>query len=242
MTCSRCGGEWCAVDEFDEQARGAFDDCAATQLEQMRRDLADLRARGVVPDADCTCGSGGHPRPCAKHPHRMEMHAREIDAENALEQMRRERDEARATNARLHRRAQGVDARKPDDEETIRRLRAEVAATAKHAGHVIGYVFRLRCALSDAQHATSMAVRERDEARAHAEERTAKVRDLARCAAASEARASAYAAKLAQCGARLERVQEAVGWLGNTTLGGSWTAMDVVNEVLRIIDEKEGGQ
>lgn len=92
MTCSRCGGEWCAVDEFDEQARGAFDDCAATQLEQMRRDLADLRARGVVPDADCTCGSGGHPRPCAKHPHRMEMHAREIDAENALEQMRRERD------------------------------------------------------------------------------------------------------------------------------------------------------
>lgn len=222
-------------------------DSLATQLEQMRRDLADLRARGVVPDADCTCGSGGHPRPCARHPHRMEMHAREIDAENALEQMRRERDEARsyrdamaqelgdaradlaearATNARLHRRAQGVDARKPDDEETIRRLRAEVRATAKHAGHVIGYVFRLRCALSDAQHATSMAVRERDDARAHAEERTAKVRDLARCAAASEARARAYAAKL-------ERVREVV------------TADDyddVRAEALRIIDEKEGGQ
>lgn len=287
MTCSRCGGEWCAVDEFDEQARGAFDDCAATQLEQMRRDLADLRARGVVPDADCTCGSGGHPRPCAKHPHRMEMHAREIDAENALEQMRRERDEARATkaiarwqeavkdgreasalrkrmdervqrerlapfvariaelererdearvdlaearatNARLHRRAQGVDARKPDDEETIRRLRAEVAATAKHAGHVIGYVFRLRCALSDSQHATSMTVRERDEARAHAEERTAKVRDLARCAAASEARASAYAAKL-------ERVRDA---LVDGDVRDDSAALLVA---LRIIDEKAGG-
>lgn len=246
MTCSRCGGEWCAVDEFDEQARGAFDDCAATQLEQMRRDLADLRARGVVPDADCTCGSGGHPRPCAKHPHRMEMHAREIDTENALEQMRRERDEARrdrdavvqklgeawadlagarATNARLHRRAQGVDARKPDDEETIRRLRAEVAATAKHAGHVAGHVYRLQMATNFAQHATSMAVRERDEARAHAEERTAKVRDLARCAAASEARASAYAAKLA----RIREVAEC-------------DYHDTPRTVLRIIDEKESGQ
>ena len=225
MTCSRCGGEWCAVDEFDEQARGAFDDSIATQLEQMRRDLADLRARGVVPDADCTCGSGGHPRPCAKHPHRMEMHAREIDAENALEQMRRERDEARATNARLHRRAQGVDARKPDDEALIRRLRADVRGQAKHAGHVIGYVFRLQMATNFAQHATSMAVRERDEARAHAEERTAKVRDLARCAAASEARARAYAAKLA----RIREVAEC-------------DYHDTPRTVLRIIDEKEGGQ
>ena len=128
--------------------------CAAV-LEQMRRDLEDLRARGVVPDADCTCGSGGHPRPCAKHPHRMEMHAREIDAENALEQMRRERDEARA----------------------------------------------------------------------HAEERTAKVRDLARCAAASEARASEYAAKLA----RVRQVVTADDY------------DDVRAEALRIIDEKEGG-
>ncbi len=225
MTCSRCGGEWCAVDEFDEQARGAFDDSIATQLEQMRRDLADLRARGVVPDADCTCGSGGHPRPCAKHPHRMEMHAREIDAENALEQMRRERDEARATNARLHRRAQGAEARKPEDDETIRRLRAEVAATAKHAGHVAGHVYRLQMAANFAQHATSMAVRERDEARAHAEERTAKVRDLARCAAASEARARAYAAKLA----RIREVAEC-------------DYHDTPRTVLRIIDEKEGGQ
>lgn len=200
-------------------------DSLATQLEQMRRDLEDLRARGVVPDADCTCGSGGHPRPCAKHPHRMEMHAREIDAENALEQMRRERDEARATNARLHRRAQGVDARKPDDEETIRRLRAEVAATAKHAGHVAGHVYRLQMATNFAQHATSMAVRERDEARAHAEERTAKVRDLARCAAASEARARAYAAKLA----RIREVAEC-------------DYHDTPRTVLRIIDEKEGGQ
>lgn len=213
MTCSRCGGEWCAVDEFDEQARGAFDDCAATQLEQMRRDLADLRARGVVPDADCTCGSGGHPRPCAKHPHRMEMHAREIDTENALEQMRRERDEARETNARLHRRAQGVEARSPDDEETIRRLRAEVAATAKHAGHVAGHVYRLQMA---------------DEARAHAEERTAKVRDLARCAAASEARARAYAAKL-------ERVRDA---LVDGDVRDDSAALLVA---LRIIDEKAGG-
>ena len=225
MTCSRCGGEWCAVDEFDEQARGAFDDSIATQLEQMRRDLADLRARGVVPDADCTCGSGGHPRPCAKHPHRMEMHAREIDTENALEQMRRERDEARATNARLHRRAQGVEAGKPEDEETIRRLRAEVAATAKHAGHVAGHVYRLQMATNFAQHATSVAVRERDEARAHAEERTAKVRDLARCAAASEARASEYAAKLA----RVRQVVTADDY------------DDVRAEALRIIDEKEGG-
>lgn len=211
----------------------------ATQLEQMRRDLADLRARGVVPDADCTCGSGGHPRPCAKHPHRMEMHAREIDTENALEQMRRERDNARAelamadcallsaraTNAKLHRRAQGVDARKPEDEETIRRLRAEVAATAKHAGHVAGHVYRLQMATNFAQHATSMAVRERDEARAHAEERTAKVRDLARCAAASEARARAYAAKLA----RIREVAEC-------------DYHDTPRTVLRIIDEKESGQ
>jgi hypothetical protein len=196
-----------------------------TQLEQMRRDLADLRARGVVPDADCTCGSGGHPRPCAKHPHRMEMHAREIDTENALEQMRRERDEARATNARLHRRAQGVEAGKPEDEETIRRLRAEVAATAKHAGHVAGHVYRLQLAANFAQHATSMAVRERDEARAHAEERTAKVRDLARCAAASEARARAYAAKLA----RIREVAEC-------------DYHDTPRTVLRIIDEKESGQ
>ena len=228
MTCSRCGGEWCAVDEFDEQARGAFDDSIATQLEQMRRDLADLRARGVVPDADCTCGSGGHPRPCAKHPHRMEMHAREIDTENALEQMRRERDEARATNARLHRRAQGVEAGKPEDEETIRRLRAEVAATAKHAGHVAGHVYRLQMATNFAQHATSVAVRERDEARAHAEERTAKVRDLARCAAASEARASAYAAKL-------ERVRDA---LVDGDVRDDSAALLVA---LRIIDEKAGG-
>ena len=203
-------------------------DSLATQLEQMRRDLADLRARGVVPDADCTCGSGGHPRPCAKHPHRMEMHAREIDAENALEQMRRERDEARATNARLHRRAQGVDARKPDDEALIRRLRADVRGQAKHAGHVIGYVFRLQMATNFAQHATSMAVRERDEARAHAEERTAKVRDLARCAAASEARARAYAAKL-------ERVRDA---LVDGDVRDDSAALLVA---LRIIDEKAGG-
>ena len=155
----------------------------------------------------------------------MEMHAREIDAENALEQMRRERDEARATNARLHRRAQGVDARKPDDEALIRRLRADVRGQAKHAGHVIGYVFRLQMATNFAQHATSMAVRERDEARAHAEERTAKVRDLARCAAASEARARAYAAKLA----RIREVAEC-------------DYHDTPRTVLRIIDEKEGGQ
>lgn len=277
-------------------------DSLATQLEQMRRDLADLRARGVVPDADCTCGSGGHPRPCAKHPHRMEMHAREIDTENALEQMRREREqarlgweraaekdraygdmiaqrdalqaeidatwtalgvigrgrgvtlperaakvvaardgfcdkgvaltqelaEARATNARLHRRAQGVEAGKPEDEETIRRLRAEVVATAKHAGHVAGHVYRLQMAANFAQHATSMAVRERDEARAHAEERTAKVRDLARCAAASEARASAYAAKL-------ERVRDA---LVDGDVRDDSAALLVA---LRIIDEKAGG-
>lgn len=113
-----------------------------------------------------------------------------------LEQMRRERDEARsdrdamaqalgetrvdlaearATNARLHRRAQGVDARKPEDELLIRRLRADVRGQAKHAGHVIGYVMRLRCALSDAQHAVFMALRERDEARA----KLARVRALA---------------------------------------------------------------
>ena len=42
-------------------------------------------------------------------------------------------DEARATNAVLHRRAQGVEAGKPDDAETIRRLRREVRALAKHA-------------------------------------------------------------------------------------------------------------
>lgn len=142
-----------------------------------------------------------------------------------IAELERDLAEARATNARLHRRAQGVDARKPDDEALIRRLRAEVRATAKHAGHVIGYVFRLRCALSDAQHATSMAVRERDEARAHAEERTAKVRDLARCAAASEARARAYAAKLA----RIREVAEC-------------DYHDTPRTVLRIIDEKEGGQ
>lgn len=67
---------------------------AVRERDEARAELADLRARGVVPDADCTCGSGGHPRPCAKHPHRMEMHAREIDMENAL-------DEARAKLARV---------------------------------------------------------------------------------------------------------------------------------------------
>ena len=67
--------------------------------------------------------------------------------------------------------------------------------------------------------------RERDEARAHAEERTAKVRDLARCAAASEARARAYAAKLA----RIREVAEC-------------DYHDTPRTVLRIIDEKEGGQ
>jgi chromosome segregation ATPase len=65
--------------------------------------------------------------------------------------------------------------------------------------------------------------RERDEARAHAEERTAKVRDLARCAAASEARARAYAAKLA----RIREVAEC-------------DYHDTPRTVLRIIAECEG--
>ena len=213
MTCSRCGGEWCAVDEFDEQARGAFDDCAATQLEQMRRDLADLRARGVVPDADCTCGSGGHPRPCAKHPHRMEMHAREIDAENALEQMRRERDEARATKAI----ARWQEAVKDGREASALRKRMDERVQRERLAPFVARIAELE--------------RERDEARAHAEERTAKVRDLARCAAASEARARAYAAKL-------ERVREVVLWRYDSMT----TACEALADVLRIIDEKEGGQ
>lgn len=248
MTCSRCGSEWCAVDEFDEQARGAFDDCAATQLEQMRRDLEDLRARGVVLDADCTCGSGGHPRPCAKHPHRMEMHAREIDTENALEQMRRERDEARnelvevhfalaearETNARLHRRAQGVVAGKPEDEETIRRLRAEVVATAKHAGYVAGHVFRLRCALSDAQHAQSMAVRERDEARAtiDAAWNATGVAGAVRGLTTLDDVVQCHRHDLMEARAKLARIREVA----------ECDYHDTPRVVLRIIDEKEGGQ
>lgn len=211
----------------------ALHEVLATQLEQMRRDLADLRARGVVPDADCTCGSGGHPRPCAKHPHRMEMHAREIDAENALEQMRRERDESRATNARLHRRAQGVGARKPDDEETIRRLRAEVRATAKHAGHVIGYVFRLRCALSDAQHARDADARsfnatiDREHARLERAER-----DLA------DLRAKLARIRDVVLWAKLARIRDVVAWRYDSIT----TACEALADVLRIIDEKEGGQ
>lgn len=194
MTCSRCGGEWCAVDEFGEQAQRAFDGCAATQLEDAREVIVTLRAT-------------------------MEQMRRERDearSERDCEQsrvnsLRAALDGARETNARLHRRAQGVDARKPDDEDLIRRLRADVRGQAKHAGHVIGYVMRLRCALSDAQHAGTKAERARDEARA----------------------------KLAR---KLARIHHVLVQLGNATPGGTMTAMDVVNEALRIIDEKEGGQ
>ena len=37
----------------------------------------------------CTCGSGGHPRPCNKHPFGVELHAAEIE----IEQLKEENDQ-----------------------------------------------------------------------------------------------------------------------------------------------------
>lgn len=146
-----------------------------------------------------------------------------------LEQMRRERDNARAelamadcallsaraTNAKLHRRAQGVDARSPDDADLIRRLRADVRGQAKHAGHVIGYVFRLRCALSDSQHA-----------------RDADARSFNATIDREHARLERVERDLADLRAKLTHIREVA----------ECDYHDTPRTVLRIIDEKEGGQ
>lgn len=177
-----------------------------------------------------------------------------------LEQMRRERDdanadrdamaqelgdtradlaEARATNARLHRRAQGVDARKPEDEETIRRLRAEVVATAKHAGYVAGHVFRLRRALSDAQHAQSMAVRERDEARAtiDAAWNATGVAGAVRGLTTLDDVVQCHRHDLMEARAKLARIRRALVRIGSVTPGGTMTAMDALRALRDLGDE-----
>ena len=116
--------------------------------------------------------------------------------------------------------AEGVADMLRDDLHEVEQDARDMADQLNECAHLLG------CERGDiVRSLEAQAVRERDEARAHAEERTAKVRDLARCAAASEARARAHAAKL-------ERVREVV------------TADDyddVRAEALRIIDEKEGG-
>ena len=195
-------------------------DSLATQLEQMRRERDEARARKVPPTVDELTMAM---MDAAVARTQRDAHAMQ------LEQMRRERDEAqaelaeanrallgssmagvalanmldeaRATNARLHRRAQGVEARSPDDADLIRRLRADVRGQAKHAGYVAGFVYRLRLAANFAQHATSMAVRERDEARA-----------------------------------KLARIQDAI-----ISQHPVLTECEMLTHVLRIIDEKEGG-
>lgn len=58
---------------------------AVAERDALRAELDDLKARGVVLDQDCTCGSGGHPRPCDKHPHRMEIHCDELNLINEFE-------------------------------------------------------------------------------------------------------------------------------------------------------------
>jgi hypothetical protein len=49
--------------------------------------LGRLRENGIVLDQDCTCGSGGHPRECKKHPLRFDRHVRELNEIGQLEDL-----------------------------------------------------------------------------------------------------------------------------------------------------------
>lgn len=44
----------------------------------------------------CTCGSGGHPRDCAMHPDRRQMHCQEIDLLNAYDRIKGLREAIKA--------------------------------------------------------------------------------------------------------------------------------------------------
>lgn len=49
-------------------------------------------AAGIIPETKCTCGSGGHPRHCDKHPDRRELHIVEMNYENALHKIENLKD------------------------------------------------------------------------------------------------------------------------------------------------------
>lgn len=73
----------------DEQRKQAFG-LLADALDLAREALA-------APAEPCTCGSGGHPRECVKHPISFELHCAEISIENMAREMatlEQERDEA----------------------------------------------------------------------------------------------------------------------------------------------------
>lgn len=48
---------------------------------------AELRAWADKEAATCTCGSGGHPRPCDVHPDRYAAHCAELSAEAAYDEL-----------------------------------------------------------------------------------------------------------------------------------------------------------
>jgi len=59
--------------------------------------LADAEAALAAYEAlRCTCGSGGHPRDCAMHPDRRQMHCQEIDLLNAYDRIKGLREAMKA--------------------------------------------------------------------------------------------------------------------------------------------------
>lgn len=141
---------------------------------------------------------------------------RERDAaRNELVEMHFALDEARETNARLHRRAQGVDARKPEDADLIRRLRADVRGQAKHNGSLIGSIYRMRDAMIEARHdahrARAKLARIRDEL--HVRQIIDVIRELRECRAAAVARAEREEADYAA-------IAEALGCIHHHPHGG----------------------
>jgi hypothetical protein len=106
-------------------------------LESLRGTIRDLRARLAQHEK---CGQDGV---CAITPG-CDWHWAERNRELVAERdaLAKALADARATNAALHRRAQGVEAGAPEDAELIRRLRREVASLSKRTGTLYGMVHR----------------------------------------------------------------------------------------------------
>jgi hypothetical protein len=52
--------------------------------------IDNVPSRKCGDHARCTCGSGGHPRYCEKHPERYDQHVAELNHEGELDDARRE--------------------------------------------------------------------------------------------------------------------------------------------------------